>query len=111
MALVTSAVAPIPEDLPAVAVQQPSLYRLEVGLMVFYGWLLLVTPAFSGLIRGRLPIEISTRGAKFAEDADQSAALNDIALQELRSEVGHISDELTKAEEEINSLKKRGDIT
>jgi hypothetical protein len=55
---------PIPADLPAIALLQPSLYRLEVALLVFYGCLLLLTPAFSGLIRGRLPIEISTRGAK-----------------------------------------------
>jgi len=78
--------------------------------MVFYGWLLLVTPVFSGLIRGRLPIEISIRGARFVEEADRSDELNDLALQELRTEVGHISDELTRARREIDLLKQRGDM-
>jgi len=60
---------PVPEDLPAIAIRQPGLYRLEVALLIFYGWLLLLTPAFSGLIRGRLPIEISTRGANAHREA------------------------------------------
>jgi hypothetical protein len=70
-ALVACAVLPIPDDLPAVALEQAGLYRLEVALAVFYGCLLLVTPAYSGVVAGRLPIEISTRGAKFAAEATQ----------------------------------------
>jgi hypothetical protein len=62
-ALLAVALVPIPRDLPPPAFEQAGLYRLEVALMVFYGDLWLVTPAFLGLIRGRLPTEISTRGA------------------------------------------------
>lgn len=62
-----AALFPLPEDLPAVALGQTGLYRLEVALAAFYGLLLLVTPVYAGLAAGRLPIEISTRGAKFAE--------------------------------------------
>jgi hypothetical protein len=51
---------PIPANLPSVALKQPGLYRLEVGLMVLYGCLLIVTPAYSGLSAGRLPIEHTT---------------------------------------------------
>jgi hypothetical protein len=73
-ALIASASVPVPVDLPAISFHQAALYRLEVALLVFYGGLLLITPAFSGLIRGRLPTEISARGAKFSEEADRSAS-------------------------------------
>ena len=69
VAFLSCVAVPIPHDpqgdpaLPAVAFEQVGLYRLEVGLLAFYGGLLLITPAFSGLVRGRLPIEISARGA------------------------------------------------
>ena len=75
--------------------------------MVFYGDLLLVTPAFSGLARGRLPIEISTRGAKFAEDADRSAERNEKSIKELKLTVDLMRDRLTKARLEIDRLKRR----
>jgi type III secretory pathway component EscT len=81
VALAASAVLPVPQDLPAIAMEQAVLYRLEVALGVFYGCLLLATPAYSGLAMGRLPIEISTRGAKFAEEADQSADITKAALE------------------------------
>lgn len=71
VAILTAALAPA-SALPAIALGQLWLYRLEVSLLAFYACLLLITPAFSGLIRGRLPIEISTRGARFAEEADHS---------------------------------------
>src|SRR3954462_9041465 len=80
LALAAFSLTPVPQDhfgnphLPAPALEQAVLYRLEVALLVFYGCLLLVTPAFSGFLRGRLPIEIPTRGAKFAAEADETAA-------------------------------------
>lgn len=74
--------------------------------MVFYGDLLLVTPAFSGLARGRLPIEISTRGAKFAEVADRSAERNEKSIKELKLTVDLMRDRLTKARLEIDRLKR-----
>lgn len=105
VALVSAAAAPIPEALPAVAIQQAGLYRLEVALAVFYGWLLLVTPLISGLIRGRLPIEISTRGARFAEEADQSARLNEEKIQELERVAADLAEGLRVADFEIKRLK------
>jgi hypothetical protein len=106
-ALVTSVVVPVPEDLPAVALRQAGLYRLEVALLVFYGALLLITPAFSGVIRGRLPIEISTRGARFAEEADQSTEANEAAIQELDQIASSLTDDLTEAKAEIEELKEQ----
>lgn len=84
---------------------QTGLYRLEVALLVFYGFLLLVTPAFSGLGRGRLPTEISTRGAKFAEEADQSAGLNAVAIKRLERRTSDLGEELTEAKTEIDELR------
>jgi hypothetical protein len=105
--------APIPQsaqgdpDLPALAFGQTGLYRLEVALLVFYGGLLLITPTVSGLARGQLPIEISARGAKFAEGADDSASLTQIKVEELEQSATHLTDELTRANIEIRKLKKR----
>ena len=58
-ALVACAVLPVPADLPAVALEQAGLYRLEIALAAFYGCLLLVTPAYSGVVAGRLPNEFA----------------------------------------------------
>lgn len=72
-------------DLPAPAFEQPGLYRMEVALLVFYGGLLLATPALTGLLRGRLPTEISTRGAKFAEGTNRSTELDEAAVKKLEA--------------------------
>jgi hypothetical protein len=104
---------PIPQDaqgdpdLPTLAFGQASLYRLEVALLVFYGGLLLFTPAFSGLARGRLPIEISARGAKFADEVDQSTEVNEVAIEEVRKRLDELFRELTEAWVEIGHLKER----
>lgn len=109
-ALLACALVPIPRDLPSPAFEQAALYRLETALMVFYGALLLITPTFSALVRGRLPVEISTRGAKFAEEADQAAERNEATLKELQRSLKNLSDELTEADIEIARLKE-GDST
>jgi hypothetical protein len=94
----------MPEALPAVAIRQAGLYRLEVALLVFYGWLLLATPAFSGLVRGRLPIEISTRGARFAEGAEYSATLNEEKIANLERVTSDLAEGLRVAQFEIKQL-------
>lgn len=90
--------------LPAVALEQAALYRLEVALAVFYGELLLITPVYSGLIGGRLPIEISPRGAKFAEEADQSAELTKAAIRKLEQATELLSEDLTVVTLEVERL-------
>jgi hypothetical protein len=109
IALLVVAVAPLPRDLPPPAFGQTSLYRLEVALIVFYGDLLLVTPAFLGLIRGRLPIGISTRGAKFAEEADQSAVVAKAAIKDLEQTTKRLAQEQATANAQIERLKKERD--
>jgi hypothetical protein len=95
--------------LPAVALEQVVLYRLEVALMVFYGGLLLITPAFSGLIDGRLPIEISARGARFAERADRSVDSTEWALRDLEQATADLGEALSRATSEIKLLKRAAD--
>ena len=108
-ALVACAVLPVPADLPAVALEQAGLYRLEIALAAFYGCLLLVTPAYSGVVAGRLPIEISTRGARFAAEADQTAERDEEIISEMRLNVSQVVDGLTEAMIEIDRLK--GEVT
>lgn len=111
LALVAFVVVPIPlgddgnPDLPSAAFGQVGLYRLEISLLVFYGGLLLITPAFSGLIRGRLPTEISVRGAKFAEEADESADRNEADMERLEASINSLYEALSTANVEIKTLK------
>ncbi len=105
VALAASAVLQVPEDLPAVALEQSALYRLGVALAAFYGCLLVATPAYSGLVLGRLPIEISTRGATFASEADQTVERDEGRIRKLEGDIADLEARLSDAEVEINLLK------
>lgn len=113
IAVLASLLLPVPHDekgdlaLPSVAFEQVGLYRLEMALLVFYGELLLVTPAFSGLIWGRLPTEISMRGAKFGEGTDQSADMSRANIKELKQVTYELTEGLDIANFEIKQLKER----
>jgi hypothetical protein len=109
IALAAAGLARPPAVLPAVAFGQASLYRLEIALLVFYGSLLLVTPTFSGLARGRLPTEISTRGAKFAENADQLVESDEATTRKLEGKLKRLSDDMAEVRLEIFYLKGAGD--
>ncbi|HEX6455229.1 MAG TPA: hypothetical protein VF009_01775 [Solirubrobacterales bacterium] len=76
-----------------------------MALLVFYGDLLLVTPAFLGLARVRLPVEISTRGAKFADETQESSLRNKEAIESVERRVEKLTERLTLAKGEINQLK------
>jgi hypothetical protein len=105
-ALLACALVPVPAELPSPAFEQAGLYRLEVALAVFYGFLLLVTPAFSGLTRGRLPIEISTRGAKFAEKSDRSAEVAKGEIEKLEQTTKALGYGLANANLKIKRLNE-----
>lgn len=105
LALAASALFPLPEDLPAVALGQTGLYRLEVALAAFYGLLLLMTPAYSGLAIGRLPIEISTRGAKFAVEADRSNIASRAGIKDLRGTVNELAEAVSALELRMERLQ------
>lgn len=108
-ALLGTALSPAPDDPPALALGQPGLYRLEIALLVFYGCLALVTPAFSGLASGRLPIEISTRGAKFADEANRTADQGEMTINELEEAVERLEVSLIKATGRIRQLERQRD--
>lgn len=105
VALAACAALPVPEDLPAIALEQAALYRLELALGVFYGCLLLATPAYSGLAMGRLPIEISTRGAKFASEAEHTVERDEATIRRLERDIAELKVGLSEAQTEID-LKK-----
>lgn len=104
--LAACAFLPVPKDLPAVALGQATLYRLEVALGVFYGCLLLATPAYSGLVRGRLPTEISTRGAKFAGEADQTVEQDEAAIKKIERVIAGFEVDLSNAQADIDILRR-----
>jgi hypothetical protein len=104
--MVAGSALPLPEDLPAVALGQGGLYRLEVALVTFYGCLLLATPAYSGLAMGRLPVEISTRGARFAEEAEQTAVQDEAAIKNLEQGLAQLKTDLSKAKVDIGLLEE-----
>lgn len=106
-AVLCSFLAPAPAELPAVALNQPVLYHLELSLLAFYGFLLLITPAHSALAWGRLPTEISTRGAKFAEKADRSVEKVEAAVKTLEREHSWLIDGFETTREEIRYLRER----
>lgn len=103
LALLAFVAVPIPRGdegmpaLPSTAFGQTGLYRLEIALLIFYGGLLLVTPALSGLIRGRLPTEISLRGAKFAEGADESTERIEADIRRLDAAINNLDEALAAA--------------
>ena len=105
-ALIACTAAPVPEDLPAIAFRQAGIYRLEIALLVFYGSLLLITPAFSGLIHGRLPIEISTSGAKFTEGTERSTELDEAAIGRLERTIADLAQALTDTQVETKRLSE-----
>lgn len=105
VAILTAAFAPA-SALPAVALGQAWLYRLEISLLAFYACLLLITPMFSGLVRGRLPIEISTRGARFAEETNRATAIDEVALGEMEETISYLTQAIANAQIEIKHLNK-----
>jgi len=105
-AFMGSVLAPVPEALPTVAIGQVALYRLEIALLIFYGSLLLITPAFSALAWGRLPTEISTRGARFAEKADQSVERVEAAVRAMEQTNVSLAEGLKTARIEIRLLRE-----
>lgn len=53
-----------------------------------------------------MPIEISARGAKFAEEADRSAELTDAKIDELERATDAITEGLTTVHAEIEQLRE-----
>jgi hypothetical protein len=83
-------------DYPAVALGQEAVYRVEILLALIYGGLLLLTPFFYGAMRGRLPIEISHRGAKWAVEAEEALDKAEKTIASLEAERAQLVAERVK---------------
>jgi hypothetical protein len=92
--------------LPDVALGQEVVYRGEIGLVTFYGGLLVLTPVFFGLVRGRLPTEISARGAKFAEDVGESIKETQALADDLHKRIEDAERRMTRDRLNIDQLAK-----
>jgi hypothetical protein len=64
----------------------------------------LITPAFSGLIHGRLPIEISTSGARFTEGTERSTELDEAAVGRLEATIADLAQDLADTQIETERL-------
>jgi hypothetical protein len=64
----------VPSDVPAIALQAPAVYRLEVGGAIFAG-LYVVTMAFVLALQNRAFTEIGTRGVRAQSLSDLPGAL------------------------------------
>jgi hypothetical protein len=96
-------------DLPAVALGQVAVYRLEVFLVVFYGGLLILVPVYRGLAGGRLPSEISARGAKFAEETADSIEATQKLVAELDRGLRAAEASLVRAHLKIDRISQNAD--
>jgi hypothetical protein len=92
--------------LPAVALGQETIYRLEIGLLVFYGGLVVLTPLFYGAVRGRIPSEVSARGAKFTEDAAENL---EQSLEEAKGNVDKLDERLKATEDDVDIVSLDAD--
>jgi hypothetical protein len=93
-------------DLPATAAGQTSLYRFEVGLAVFFAGLLVLTPAFVGVIRGRLPIEMSLRGWKFGEEAAATDKAMQASVRKIENRLDIVEPDLAQAKLRIKKIRE-----
>jgi hypothetical protein len=94
-----------PTHLPSVALSQSLIYRGEIGLAAFYAGLLILLPAYRGLINGRLPTSISPRGAEFAEEVDSTFAATQAALRDLQTKTLALEGQLARARLDIDELR------
>lgn len=62
---------PVGHKLPSVALGSQELLWLERALVLFYGFLLLFVPILRAL-EGVLPIELSARGARYADISERT---------------------------------------
>jgi hypothetical protein len=88
IALALGIFLPANHDLPAVALGNRELLWAERSLLFFYGFLLLCVPLLRAL-HGELPIELSTRGARYAETSEVVVEELKVRLTELE---GHLDE-------------------
>jgi len=90
---------PAPQNLPSPALGSRELLWLERTLVLFYGFLLLFVPLLRALA-GELPIELSMRGARYAD-------LSRDALAELEKRVAQTQALLNQTVGLVDGLAER----
>lgn len=96
MALALGIFLPATHDLPALALGNRELLWAERSLLFFYGFLLLFVPLVRAL-HGELPIELSTRGARYAETSET-------AIEEMRVRLTDVESLLDEMVETVDAL-------
>jgi hypothetical protein len=79
-------------------------------LGAFYGGLLVLLPAYRGIINGKLPIEISARGTKFAEEVDRTILEAQEAVNELEKTTEGLKIQMGRARLNIDQIASEADI-
>jgi hypothetical protein len=92
---------PVPGSLPDVALGNRELLWLERTPLFFYGFLLLFVPLLRAL-EGELPIELSARGARYAESSNA-------ALEELKTRVDDNEEILNDTFRSVEAIRTRLD--
>ena len=90
---------PVPDELPSLALGRREVLWLERTLVLFYGFLLLFVPVLRSL-EGILPIELSARGARYAEASDA-------ALEELKARIDETDEILDDTIESLDRIASR----
>lgn len=102
------------EPLPSVALGEDYLFKLEIALLVFYGALLLVTPLLQGVLNGRLPTEITARGAKYdpeevsdsLQETEERVSAVEETLESTGGETFSLRSDLAELRESVEKLQK-----
>jgi len=90
---------PTPHKLPGPALGSREVLWAERALVFFYGFLLLLVPILRAL-EGVLPIELSTRGARYAEASDD-------AVEELKARLAEAELILDETVDTVDEMAER----
>jgi hypothetical protein len=98
-ALVATFVAYRTDRPPGVAFENHLIFGGELLLLGFYGMLLVLVPLVRAIGGGELPIELTARGARFAETVvEESVATNQEIVERLESLEEAMADQEVEAE-------------
>jgi hypothetical protein len=107
-ALLLAVTANAPDQLPSIALGQVPMYRLELLLGAFFGGLLVATPLLQGVINGRLPTEITARGAKYdPEEVSEGLGALEDRINALEDALTKTGGEAIALRAEVEELKER----
>lgn len=89
---------------PAISFGSHLIFAAELLLFGFYGLLLVLVPLVRAIGDGELPIELTTRGARFAERAVEDSMTTN---QEITERLGSLDDAMADREAEIEGRARQ----